>query len=765
MPTAGNDTITGGALISDIDGDAGDDVLVLRYDGSTLIDGYRIALVDISLASWRPLSHVWLATEPGPYPPYLIHDFAITGVERLNIIGAQHAPNWIGGGDGNDTIQGGSQADILGGGGGSDLIIAGMGNDTISVAPAVGRDQLYGGAGDDRFMGAQLQDTVYGGDGHDRLEFVLTGSPAINMTLDELRNSANWNGIEEIGGYLTFGDDTLFATDITMRVHGSLGNDLLIVDRTGLAALEANFQADLALGFERLTYYGSSFDDRIAGTVGNDSLHGAQGNDTFNPGAGRDILIGGNGDDWFMGVDENDTIVGGAGIDRVSVNLQRLTQGVVVGAGYDVANITGVEIFNGVLTRYNDTVYGGALSGSISGWQGVDTIVLDYSVDPMFTSSSMRLDTPGPGSILLWINTYGYFPRVEVSGFEIYDITGTSGADDISTASGSDTIRGGTGNDKIQPGPGNDLVFGGEGNDQLGLDSASTSGSVNTGRDTLYGGAGDDYMVGGPEDRIDGGEGFDTLRFDLSARAAPIALDLRPGGIANWTGFEAFGGTLTTYDDTLFVGAISGDVDAGAGQDRLVLNASIAAVVVAMTMDNQVFHFTMSSGVTLQLLMTGFERNEITGSSGHDSISATDRDDLIFGGAGDDTILGQVGIDSLHGGAGNDWISGGDGADTLYGGTGVDWIEGGAGHDVLFGGQDADLFVFAGSVASGLDVIRDFSVLEDALYVSGSVRRNEIRVTTVGDDLRVIWANGEIVLVGLAGQSGAVDIRVDSDFV
>ncbi|HYW15335.1 MAG TPA: hypothetical protein VE891_04170 [Allosphingosinicella sp.] len=73
--------------------------------------------------------------------------------------------------------------------------------------------------------------------------------------------------------------------------------------------------------------------------------------------------------------------------------------------------------------------------------------------------------------------------------------------------------------------------------------------------------------------------------------------------------------------------------------------------------------------------------NNVTGTTGSDSISATslslalrtsNEEDLVFGRDGHDTIQGMAGDDELYGEGGNDVLVGGEGADKLVGGLGKD---------------------------------------------------------------------------------------------
>ncbi len=110
---------------------------------------------------------------------------------------------------------------------------------------------------------------------------------------------------------------------------------------------------------------------------------------------------------------------------------------------------------------------------------------------------------------------------------------------------------------------------------------------------------------------------------------------------------------------------------------------------------------------TLVALIQEFS-NVFTGSTGNDTLSATNQrdtmdgglgNDLLNGGDGNDSILGGAGLDTLNGGAGNDTMRGGDdndmlrgddGTDQLFGDLGNDTLDGGAGNDLLDGGDNND---------------------------------------------------------------------------
>lgn len=89
--------------------------------------------------------------------------------------------------------------------------------------------------------------------------------------------------------------------------------------------------------------------------------------------------------------------------------------------------------------------------------------------------------------------------------------------------------------------------------------------------------------------------------------------------------------------------------------------------------------------------LTGTDKRDvIAGLGGNDTISGLNGRDIICGGTGDDTIRGGGDGDIAKGGAGNDGIRGAGGDDDLFGNAGDDNLGGGRGNDVLSGGGGTD---------------------------------------------------------------------------
>jgi hypothetical protein len=127
----------------------------------------------------------------------------------------------------------------------------------------------------------------------------------------------------------------------------------------------------------------------------------------------------------------------------------------------------------------------------------------------------------------------------------------------------------------------------------------------------------------------------------------------------------------------------------------------------------------------------------------NDVLRGTDNTDYILGGVGTDSISGFGQDDLLSGESDNDRLSGGTGEDSLLGGTGNDRLFGGDGNDILRGGSGGDAFIFHTNpqASAGTDIIRDFSVVDDTIWLDDKV------FTTVGPDGRlkswVFWTGTE----------------------
>ena len=90
---------------------------------------------------------------------------------------------------------------------------------------------------------------------------------------------------------------------------------------------------------------------------------------------------------------------------------------------------------------------------------------------------------------------------------------------------------------------------------------------------------------------------------------------------------------------------------------------------------------------------------------------------IIYGGDEKDRLAGSDRNDIIYGYRGNDRLSGREGDDILIGGEG---------NDILIGGNGRDLFVL--SHDDGIDVIKDFTINQDLIQLSGNLKFDDLTI-------------------------------------
>ena len=103
---------------------------------------------------------------------------------------------------------------------------------------------------------------------------------------------------------------------------------------------------------------------------------------------------------------------------------------------------------------------------------------------------------------------------------------------------------------------------------------------------------------------------------------------------------------------------------------------------------------------------TGIVTISVTDIFEAESITGTNRCDILFGSCASETIEGLRGNDLIFGRKGDDVILGGSGCDFIMGGHGADDITGGTGWDAVIGGQGEDRFILTEGL--GWDRVLDF---------------------------------------------------------
>jgi Ca2+-binding RTX toxin-like protein len=182
------------------------------------------------------------------------------------------------GNDAEDTLQGGAGDDYLDGGYRKDVILGNGGNDTL-IGDVDFSDDLYGNAGNDRFVMSVLGD-YRGGEGTDTADYGAWPH-RVWVSLDDNRNDGSVN------------PDDPCDSDLPWPLDGCVGPTM------------ANVHSDVE------NVIGSSKDDTIIGDASANALDG---------GAGNDVLKGLGGDDYLdaqagtgqkdYGGDGEDTCVG-----------------------------------------------------------------------------------------------------------------------------------------------------------------------------------------------------------------------------------------------------------------------------------------------------------------------------------------------------------------------------------------------------------------------------------------------------------------------
>ncbi|MFO1007910.1 MAG: calcium-binding protein [Planctomycetaceae bacterium] len=433
--SGGNDTLVGGAGADWFFGMEGNDSLTIDGDDVFVNGGDDVDKVTVAAGSGA----VTLDLTAGFIETVLAS--TSTANNKFIATGATWAVN-ITGGAGNDTIMGGNLADKLTGGAGNDSLVGGSGNDTMTGG--LGADSLDGGADNDSLTIDNFDTSVVGGVGVDRVTVTgATGAVSLNLTTGQ---------IETVLASTSMFDNTFDATGATWAVSitGGTGNDTLI---------------------------GGNLNDSLIGGAGNDSLVGNSGNDTLTGGLGADSLDGGADNDSLT-IDNLDTsVVGGLGLDKVTVTgatgavSMNLTTGqietVLASAStfnntFDATGATwSVNITGG---SGNDTLFGGNQNDTLTGGAGDDWLIGNLGNDTL---------TGGIGTDTISYST--------ASGPVTVNLTTkkTSGAAGLDTLSGienvlgspfADTITGDLLNNLLDGGdliPGNDTILGGGGVDSI----------------------------------------------------------------------------------------------------------------------------------------------------------------------------------------------------------------------------------------------------------------------------------------------------------
>ncbi|MCP5072845.1 MAG: calcium-binding protein, partial [Rhodobacteraceae bacterium] len=200
-----------------------------------------------------------------------------------------------------------------------------------------------------------------------------------------------------------------------------------------------------------------------------------------------------------------------------------INSGLLIG---DVAFGTGNDTYDG---------RGGSVVGTVFGWGGNDTYIIDDATIALYEEVAGGTDTVQ--STVGWtlgdnFENLTLIGDADVDGYgngESNIITGNSGDNVLNGLGSADTLYGGTGDDKLNGGNGIDNLFGGDGDDRLrgqkGFDvlkaeAGNDSISGGQGNDNLFGGDGNDILKGGMgKDKLYGGDDADVFLFTKAAQS------------------------------------------------------------------------------------------------------------------------------------------------------------------------------------------------------------------------------------------------------
>ena len=696
----------------------------------------------------------------------------VVGTENQEYIYGSFLNNTIRGMGGDDEIRGGEKGDYLDGGLGIDTVIFNLLSSGVSVDLAVSAVQNTGGAGLDivigfeNILGSAFDDTLSGDDGDNRIQGadgddVLDGRAGKDTAVYSFASAGVTVNLNNSSAQDTIGAgiDTLSGFE---DIAGSLHDDTLTGDSSSNIIM-GSFGVDILAG----------------GNGGVDNLYGDSGNDVFKVNSLDSA-------DLFAG----DVFSGGTGTDKL--------QAIAAGGGtldFRVSGVFGIEtlefqtfefFFNG-----SNTAQFNAHQFITSGFDNVEITLRDQP------GGTFHLDLFMDSELSIDLSAVGFSGFVDVD--DGVNIVGDSDAETITGSSVSNNIQGNGGNDVIEGGDKNDILDGGTGSDNVSYAGASAGVNVDlaitasqntlgSGFDTLtnfevltgsafnddlsgsttdnevFGGDGHDRLRGGAggRDFLHGEDGDDTLEvssaivgdlangelFDGGAGVDTLLAKASGFGVLDFRSSNLTNLEILEYRSSFSISVGSNIVQMNASQFS---NSGISSVdVAARNFFGGTFQLDlyMQGALALDLSTTSFsgfndfDKVNITGGSGFETITGASIRNNIQGKAGNDIITGGAGNDILDGGSGSDTIFGGDGDDmieagsgfnnTLFGNKGRDTLLGGAGDDDLFGNRGID-FLDPGLGQDDLDGGGDFDRVSYAGSSAGVTVNLDTGIGSGGD--------------------------------
>ncbi len=536
-------------------------------------------------------------------------------------------------------------------------------------------DLFTGSDADDRFRKAGGNDTLDGGGGTDRITYDSEGIADLRVDLasgtatgtvdgtafedtlisfEHVRGTGgndwlagdNSGGFNQLGG--RGGTDTFVPGAGTTRIDDfTPGNSTLDVSRLGVSVADAKAALESAsfdgfgstvdmpdgssLQFAGLDatqvasidpvsddaggilIEGTDDDDMFNGTDGDDTAIGNGGNDQFNLGAGDDTAYVGEGSAFIRAGSGNDTyhftdiVEGDAGIQ-----YSHLTDPAILGNGLTVdidgAANTGTIVKGGIGTDTLVDVANPLDAGATIGGLGIGGTFGDDTFNLALTNDQWMQLRPVGGNNSIVID----------SGYVRVNYEWSDGPVTADLVNGTITQGGGT-----------DTVSGARGLWELGASHSA---------DTILGSVRDEsFILRGGNDTLDGGDGFDRLRYDRDVYNGGIDADLAAGtvmGTAIVGGVnQAFTHTIsnieylrgTDVDDRIAGDMNDNRLEGKGGNDAFILVGGNDTVEGGDGFD-QVFFGVTEDDATVTSDGAG-NHNVVIGA---DTITLTSVEDLIF---------------------------------------------------------------------------------------------------------------------------------------